>query len=219
MCPAIEYVYKDCEDAYLQGQTNSGVYTIKPDDQEPFQVYCDMVTDGGGWTVFQRREDGSVDFYRNWIDYVRGFGSLSGEHWLGLRKLHRVVSSESHELRVDLEDFDGNTAYARYGDITIGGASNRYTLGVSGYTGTAGDALSPFTGSKFSTKDQDYDTNSASCAQAYKGGWWYASCHNANLNGLYHGGEHTSNADGVNWYDWKGHNYSLKGTEMKIRRK
>ncbi len=51
-----------------------------------------MNTDSGGWTVFQRRKDESVNFYNEWIDYARGFGSLTGEFWLGLRKLHRITS-------------------------------------------------------------------------------------------------------------------------------
>lgn len=33
--------------------------------------------------VFQRREDGSVNFFRGWEAYRDGFGKLTGEHWLG----------------------------------------------------------------------------------------------------------------------------------------
>ncbi len=64
--------------------------------------------------MFQRRKDGSVDFYRDWMDYARGFGNLTGEFWLGLRKIHRITAISStaagNELRVDLEDFEGNIA-------------------------------------------------------------------------------------------------------------
>ena len=72
-------MYRDCKNASARGQTTSGVYTIQPDNQPAFQAYCDMETDGGGWIVFQRRMDGSVDFYRYWTDYQQGFGNLSGE--------------------------------------------------------------------------------------------------------------------------------------------
>ena len=70
----------------------------------------------------------------------------------------------------------------------------------------------------FSTKDRDNDIDGLNCAETYKGAWWYAKCHRANLNGLYLTGNTTSYANGVNWYSWKGFFYSIKMTEMKIRR-
>ena len=78
-----------------------------------------METDGGGWTVFQRRQDGSVDFYRYWTDYENGFGNLTGEFWLGLSKIHRLTKEGSNTLRVDLGDFEGNTAYANYSTFNV----------------------------------------------------------------------------------------------------
>ena len=179
-----------------------------------------METDGGGWTVFQRRMDGSVDFYRYWTDYQQGFGNLSGEFWLGLDKIHRLTSTPT-ELRVDMQDFEGNSSYAQYTSFSVGDSASKYILTVSGYSGTAGDSLDNdsygHNGFRFSTRDQDNDAISDSCAQLYKGGWWYNRCHISNLNGLYHGGPHSSLADGVNWWTWKGFYYSLKFTEMKLR--
>ena len=185
-----------------------------------------METDGGGWTVFQRRQDGSVDFYRNWTDYENGFGNLTGEHWLGLSQIYRITQQGSNTLRVDLEDFDGNSRYAKYSTFNIGNSSTQYTLTVSGYSGTAGNCLTyPYNaviyhnGMKFSTKDRDNDINNDdNCAIQFKGAWWYNGCHCANLNGLYLSGPHSSYADGINWTSWKGVYYSLKFTEMKVRR-
>ena len=81
-------VFRDCKDAYENGKRKSGIYHINPDGTGLFSTYCDMQSDGGGWTVIQRRRDGSVNFYRNWKDYVMGFGDLNGEYWLGLEKIH-----------------------------------------------------------------------------------------------------------------------------------
>ena len=176
-----------------------------------------METDGGGWTVFQRRMDGSQDFCLNWKDYDLGFGDLDGEFWLGLNKIHRLTKCTS-SLRVDLEDFACTKKYAKYSFFSIGNALTQYILTVDGYTGNAGDSMKYHNETMFSAKDRDNDIrNGSSCAITYKGGWWYKRCHRSNLNGRYLFGIYNSTADGVSWYHWKGYQYSLKFTEMKLR--
>ena len=173
-----------------------------------------METDGGGWTVFQRRMDGSVDFYLNWNDYVHGFGNPSGEYWLGLSKIHRLANgSGSTQLRVDMRDKNGNSAYASYSTFYIGSSTNDYRLHVSGYSGTAGDSLGGHNFMKFTTKDKDW--NDSNCAVQYTGAWWYERCHWSNLNGKYGDDDY---GKGINWKAWKGYQYSLPFTEIKVRR-
>ena len=106
-------VKKNCAELYKSGEKINGVYTIDPDDSGAFDVFCDQTTTGGGWTVFQKRLDGSVDFNRGWADYKRGFGNLNCEFWLGLDKINRLTKTKSR-LRVELEDTQGKTAYAEY---------------------------------------------------------------------------------------------------------
>ena len=175
-----------------------------------------METDGGGWNVFQRRMDGTVDFYRDWKDYLKGFGDLDGEFWLGLNKIHHLTSSNS-TLRVDLQDFRGNKRYAKYSIFDVGDSDTKYKLLIGRYIGDAGDSLTQHNGMKFTTKDCDNDIDGSNCAIKFKGGWWYGKCHDSNLNGKYLSGCHTSYADGVNWASWLDYYYSLKVTEMKVK--
>ena len=105
------------------------------------QVLCDMTTNGGGWTVFQRRLNGSVDFYRDWSSYKNGFGDLHGEFWLGNDNLHRLTAAGNVSLRVDLEDFEGNITYAEYATFKVADQTDKYRIVIGGYSGTAGDGL------------------------------------------------------------------------------
>ncbi|XP_019624686.1 PREDICTED: ficolin-2-like [Branchiostoma belcheri] len=212
---------RDCLELLSTGHTTSGVYTIYPDGggKSPVHVYCDMDTDGGGWTVFQKRQDGSVDFYLNWQAYKTGFGDLRGEFWLGNDNLHRLTSQGMYELRVDLEDFDNNATFAEYSLFRVEDEMHKYKLTIQGYSGTAGDGMANHNNMYFSTKDRDNEQHGYDCADRYQGAWWYGDriCHRSNLNGQYHAGAHQSFADGINWQPWLGNNYSLKHTEMKIR--
>ena len=157
-------------------------------------VYCDMETDGGGWTVFQRRKDGSVDFNRGWNEYERGFGNLSGDYWLGLASLYQILQPNgANELRIEFEDYSGNRAYAKYDSFNVEDSSSKYRLSVSGYSGTAGDAIAAsgvsyynVNGMKFSTRDQDNDNKRGiNCAVHNKAGWWFNACTLTTLNNVY----------------------------------
>ncbi|KAL9989444.1 hypothetical protein ACROYT_G003993 [Oculina patagonica] len=210
-------VYKNCAEIYQSGDKISGVYKIDPDGLGEFEVFCDQKTAGGGWTVFQKRRDGSVDFFRAWDDYKRGFGNLTGEFWLGLDKIHRLTISSSSKLRVDLEDIHCKTAFAEYSSFSVTSERAKYQLILGSYSGTAGDSLTYHHGSAFTTKDRDNDASFRNCALVYKGAWWYKSCQYSNLNGLYLSGQ--SDYRGIRWYHWKNNDESFKRSEMKIRPK
>ncbi|XP_052085085.1 microfibril-associated glycoprotein 4-like [Mytilus californianus] len=141
--------------------------------------------------------NGATDFYRGWIDYKNGFGSLTSELWL---------------------DFEGNLAYAEYFDFSLGDSASNFRLNVKGYCGTAGDSLAYHNGMMFSTKDKDNDKLPFSCAKTCKGAWWSKACNQADLNGEYLGRQHTYDLRGIKWRAWKGDYYSLKSTKMMIKR-
>ncbi|KAM5260381.1 tenascin isoform 2-T2 [Hipposideros larvatus] len=206
---------RDCSQAMLNGDTTSGLYTIylNGDKAQALEVFCDMNSDGGGWIVFLRRKNGREDFYRNWKAYAAGFGDRREEFWLGLDNLNKITSQGQYELRVDLRDH-GKTAYAVYDKFSVGDAKTRYKLKVEGYSGTAGDSMAYHNGRSFSTFDKDTDSAITNCALSYKGAFWYKNCHRVNLMGRYGDNNHSQ---GVNWFHWKGHEYSIQFAEMKVR--
>ncbi|ELU16938.1 hypothetical protein CAPTEDRAFT_188816 [Capitella teleta] len=176
------------------------------------RVYCDMVTGGGGWLVFQRRKDGSQDFFLlTWAEYAAGFGDLNGEFWFDKhqqfcnRNLHALTTKQLHELRIDLKD-NGDAAFAKYSSFIVHSESDEFHLTLGGYSGDAGDSIYFPDAMKF-----------IHCANERKGGWWYGNCYYGNPNGLYLNGTYTGDRHGTEWYSWKGYHYSIQFTEMKIR--
>ena len=195
------------------------MYTIDPKCKgiQPFPVYCDM-QGGTKWTVFQRRRDGSEDFYRGWDDYVNGFGDKNGEHWLGLKYIHCLTSLRaSSSLRVEIADFNGAKWHASYSFFSVGNNATNYRLNIGGYTGNAGDALAYHNEMMFTTKDRDNDNHQGlQCAHFRRGGYWYNRCAYSNLNGLYLSGQY--NLTGVTWTGTRSgpSHYSFKCSEMKL---
>ncbi|XP_066515859.1 microfibril-associated glycoprotein 4-like [Hoplias malabaricus] len=215
----------DCSDVYTTGRKVSGVYTIFPTGGAPVQVYCDMGCEegqakDGRWTVIQRRMDGSVNFYRPWEQYRKGFGNKYGEYWLGLENLYQLTRKRKYELRVDLQDFVGVKVYALYSSFSVESEVDGYRLHLGAFTdGGAGNSMEANNGQKFSTFDKDQDTHeTVNCAKSYLGGFWYSNCHHANPNGVYlWGKDGTHYAIGNVWLHWKGYDYGLKFISMKIR--
>ncbi|XP_065768155.1 tenascin-X isoform X4 [Muntiacus reevesi] len=206
---------RDCGEEMQNGVSTSRTTTIflNGNRERPLNVFCDMETDGGGWLVFQRRMDGKTDFWRDWEDYAHGFGNISGEFWLGNEALHSLTKAGDYSLRVDLRAGD-EAVFAQYDSFQVDSADEYYRLHLEGYHGTAGDSMSYHSGSVFSARDRDPNNLLISCAVSYRGAWWYRNCHYANLNGLYGS---TVDHQGVSWYYWKGFDFSVPFTEMKLR--
>ncbi|XP_062575184.1 angiopoietin-related protein 7-like, partial [Saccostrea cucullata] len=75
----------DCFDIYNCGERGTDVYDIYPFTAPvSTKVLCDMDSNGGGWTVIQRRhrENRRVEFNTTWNEYKIGFGDARGNYWL-----------------------------------------------------------------------------------------------------------------------------------------
>lgn len=204
----------DCLEVYERGNHENGLYDIKPRTWSgaPFQVYCNM-TDGGGWTVFQRRVDGSVYFHLFWDDYKNGFGSQDHEFWLGNEKIYSLTNQRQYTLRIDFVNVYGDPYYAKYDLFLINDETDNYRLTVGNYSeGDAGHSLtSRHNNQQFSTRDRDNDIRNIHLAGFFdRGGWWFEYYVHCDLNGDYNEGQ-------IQWYNLPGGALNIKYTEMKIR--
>ncbi|XP_051912143.1 LOW QUALITY PROTEIN: fibroleukin-like [Hippocampus zosterae] len=206
---------RDCSDYNVLETRKNGVYRITPDPRNgTFEAYCDMESFGGGWTVIQQRLDGSVSFNRTWNEYKKGFGNLRGEFWLGNDHIHLLTKAKDMMARIELEDFEGVREYAKYDQFYVANDFLRYRLSISGYSGTAGNAISfnkHFNHDQkfFSTPDRDNDMYpSGNCGAYYSSGWWFDACMSANLNGKYYHKRYKGVRNGIFWGTW--HNMSTE---------
>ncbi|XP_041448259.1 ficolin-1-like [Drosophila obscura] len=199
-----------------------GIYTVQVGELDPFQVSCDAKMAGPGWTVIARRTNKKLHFFRDWEEYKRGFGDITGDFFIGLVRLHAITKSQTQELYVHLEDFEGNTRYAQYDEFHIESENESYRMSKLGaFTGDAGDSMTYHKNENFSTYDRDNDNNSGNCAVERMGAWWYDSCTSSNLFGMYLNGNVPSGMEkkGINWYSFRGDRYSHRAIQMMVRPK
>lgn len=221
-----EIVGYSCAFIFLQypgTRWKNGVYYIKDKSIKKQAVYCDMTTDKGGWTVIQRRVNGSVDFNRNWTEYKNGFGFADHEYWIGNDVLHEMAGDESflgnHQtLRVDMEQFNGEKTYAVYSTFFVENEASKYYAKVGRYSGDAGDGLRDSNKMMFSTPDQDNDMASdRNCASHWRTAGWFNNCFHANPNGPYTDSEKNEPNKYIQWYDRKRSYIPLKTITLMIR--
>lgn len=216
-----EVVYSSCSHV----PQRSGVYHLALyGSGQRFTAYCEMGQFDGGWTVFQKRQDGSVDFNRSWTEYRNGFGDASGEYWLGLETLHELTFGKPHELMVILENFNGSTSFRRYDGFFVRNETQMYQVFFNGTnSGNASESLNIFNGEKFATYDAP-GGSFTNCAKGYAGGFWFSHCASpvsrSSLNGVY-GPRTTFRINGIWWYrSFRGYVYdALKGAQMMIRQR
>ncbi|GBO20209.1 Techylectin-5A, partial [Araneus ventricosus] len=133
----------DCSEVLENGQKKSGVYKIWPRnrvmDGRSVQVYCDMDTDGGGWTVIQRRTEApnQTDFYRDWKSYKHGFGNIREEFWIGNDIIFALTNQGQYSLRFDMKNVSRESRYAIYSRFWIEDEESGYTMHIGDYDGTA----------------------------------------------------------------------------------
>ena len=197
-------------------QYNEGVKTIYIKGQ-PIKVYCDE--DGYTVSIQSRGQFGNPInyFYRNWVDYLKPFGTPGEEHWLGLKNIYDLTNQKSYSLKIEAIDQNGNRDEATWDFFRLS-EDETFTLQVGGYNGgLGGDSLAKHNGHKFSTKDRDNDAWGKSCAQAFTGAWWYNSCHRSNLNGQNFNSDNSPRGKGIVTRDWAGYEHSLESVRMSIR--
>ncbi|XP_022234784.2 ficolin-1-like isoform X2 [Drosophila obscura] len=199
-----------------------GIHTIQVVNLEPFEVFCDAKIAGPGWTVIARRTNGQLNFFRNWAEYKGGFGDIAGDFFIGLDKLHAITKSQNQELYVHLEDFVGNTRYAKYDEFHIESENDQYRMSALGrFTGDAGDSLRVSQNQKFTTYDRDNDQRvNGNCAAQQMCPWWHDSCTLSQPFGMYvDGNVENMKYKGIYWYHWGGYAYSFKAVQMLVRPK
>ena len=91
---------RHCADLYVYNNiTTTGAHNIYPPYSvnghpplSPLLVYCDMDTNGGGWTLLGNSLWNSTSG-KTYAEYVKGFGDPAQvDTWLGLDVIHKMTN-------------------------------------------------------------------------------------------------------------------------------
>uniref|UniRef100_A0A8R1HZB6 EGF-like domain-containing protein n=1 Tax=Caenorhabditis japonica TaxID=281687 RepID=A0A8R1HZB6_CAEJA len=117
---------RHCADLYVYwGERQSGVYSINPPFTlprrapfTPMDVYCDMTSNGGGYTLMST-DNGDLNSNKTYQDYITGFGTPAKlSVWIGLEFIHQLTTYQPHALRVNLFRCASNGRPQRNTDCT-----------------------------------------------------------------------------------------------------
>ncbi|XP_059175163.1 angiopoietin-related protein 2-like [Physella acuta] len=197
----------DMNDSVLADITAAGV--------DVNRTLCDTKTDGGGWIIIQRRIKGDVNFTRTWNDYKKGFGSTSGDFWIGNDVISNLTDLGYNELRFDMK-YKGKDYYAVYRGFKVENEAAKYKMSFTSFSG--GNIRDDFIGHKFmkfTTFDSDNDIlSSGNCAVDRRGGWWFRRCYDVNVNGEWASSFYDK---GIHWARITSSTDSLDFVELKLR--
>lgn len=231
---ACDGTYRSCLD-YLMANPGapSGKYTIDVDGTAggypAFDVYCDMTTDGGGWTlVWSNLRGGSNKPVTNisWnaaanttplCSEANGAGTgcatyLSNNKegfnfFIGLNWWHRISGNTKNAEMLYQWSTDYGQAVDQMGKFNIPRTNDSFLFRSinSNYVVLAGSGTPPgiysFMSNHFSTVDSENDVYNGNCVQNYSNSpFWYTNCWNGNISG---GGESTGDGyfNGAYWMD------------------
>ena len=134
-------------------------------------IYLNTTCVAPSSVVIQQHYGRTASFNRTWAEFKVEFGDVSGNYWIGNERLHQLTLNERYKLRIDLRaKYDYEWYWAEYMNFFVDDESAGYRLYVGGYSGTAGNCMSPSSGMKFTTRDRDNDLlANANCAVISEG--------------------------------------------------